>query len=238
MKCGIYVIQNKITGDCYFGQSVNVYKRLNGHLVCLTQGHHDNSRLLHAFSKYGRDNFIFAVILYCEQSELTHYEQLCVDTFQSTYNLSRECVNSRKGMKSSEETKRKLREAWKHRKVRSPSEETRRKIAAAGMGRKLSDEARRKVSAAMIGNTHTKGRKLSDAHKAKIANVWKGRKHTDEARMRLRESHLGHVMSDQCKEKLRIRMQGNQYAVGHIPSAEAIAQRLETKRKNRLKNVE
>lgn len=55
-------------------------------------------------------------------------------------------------------------EPWN--KGRSFSEETRAKMSAAAEGRKLSDVAREKVSASLIGNTRTKGKPWSEARRA------------------------------------------------------------------------
>ena len=234
---GVYVIQNKINGDCYFGQSVRVSHRLECHIDCLVHGHHDNSRLLRAVNKYGIDNFIFAPIIYCEKCDLTYYEQKCVDIFQSTYNICKECVNSRKGAKHSEETRNRLSIAWQKRRLVPFSDETRKKIADGHKGVKLSAEVRQKIREALTGNANSKGRKLSTGHKAKIGAAGRGKKASPETLVRLRESHFGHVMPDAQKERLRVYMLGNKRAATGKQSAEVIARRMEGKRKAALRRL-
>ena len=63
---GVYKIVNKATGQCYVGQSQRVKKRIKEHFRLLRWGKHNNSRLQHAYNKYGSDNFAGHVEVYCE----------------------------------------------------------------------------------------------------------------------------------------------------------------------------
>lgn len=71
------------------------------------------------------------------------------------------------------------------------------------LGKKLSDEAKAKMSAAKIGKTSpTKGKKLSDEHKAKISAAKIGKKLSDEAKDRMSAAKKGIKHSDEHKAKL------------------------------------
>ena len=63
---GVYKIVNKATGQCYVGQSQRVKKRLKEHFRLLRWNKHNNPRLQHAYNKYGSDNFVGCVEVYCE----------------------------------------------------------------------------------------------------------------------------------------------------------------------------
>lgn len=53
------------------------------------------------------------------------------------------------------------------------------KVKLINVGRKLTPEHKAKISAAGIGNAHTKGRPLSEEHKAKVSAALKGRPKTE-----------------------------------------------------------
>lgn len=63
---GIYKLVNKATGQCYVGQSQYVKKRLKEHFRLLRWGKHSNPRLQYAYNKYGADNFVGEIEIYCE----------------------------------------------------------------------------------------------------------------------------------------------------------------------------
>ena len=113
MSSGIYKITNIATGDFYIGQSINIEKRKIYHLWELHKNRHSNEYLQRAYNKYGKENFVFEIILYCEPFELTRYEQALVDRWNPSYNMHVLCVDSAKGVKRSEETKKKIEESRK-----------------------------------------------------------------------------------------------------------------------------
>ncbi len=59
---GIYRILCKVTGDCYIGQSRDIYLRWSGHRNKLRKGEHLSVRLQSDWNKYGESAFEFAVI--------------------------------------------------------------------------------------------------------------------------------------------------------------------------------
>ena len=54
--CGIYLIENKINGKKYIGQSINIYKRFREHCFLSNKNH---SYIDNAIHKYGKENFIY-----------------------------------------------------------------------------------------------------------------------------------------------------------------------------------
>ena len=99
LNCGIYKIENILNGDCYIGQSKHLNKREKQHFKELLENKHDNRYLQNSYNKYGCENFIFKVVIYCELNELSYYEQSLVDLFSPAYNIRKECVDSNKGTK-------------------------------------------------------------------------------------------------------------------------------------------
>lgn len=178
MSSGIYKITNIATGDFYIGQSINIEKRKIYHLWELHKNRHSNEYLQRAYNKYGKENFVFEIILYCEPFELTRYEQALVDRWNPSYNMHVLCVDSAKGVKRSEETKKKM-SAWQ-------------------VGKYMSDETRAKISKSLTG-TH-----LSDETKRKISEKFKGIVKgpiTEEHRKHLSESHRGLSVSEETRIK-------------------------------------
>jgi group I intron endonuclease len=106
-NCGVYKIENVLNGDAYIGQSIDIPHRIRYHSRNLKIGSHYNIHLQRAFNKYGEKNFIFEPVLFCEKKELTRYEQFFVDSIGS-YNICKECVESTKGLKMSDDAKAKM----------------------------------------------------------------------------------------------------------------------------------
>ena len=66
MTCGIYMIQNKVNGKIYIGQSVNIEDRWGEHKYELNKGYHHNKHLQRSWNKDGQENFEFTIICECE----------------------------------------------------------------------------------------------------------------------------------------------------------------------------
>ena len=182
-RSGIYKIQSKIKPyRFYIGSAVNISRRYSVHLWNLKRGTHHSTKMKNHYNKYGKDDFILSVVLYCDKNELITKEQLCIDLYNPFFN---ECkiAGSNLGIKRTEETKRKISASEKGKIV---SEETKRKLREFNTGRKLSEEAKRKISEAGKGRIQTiekrrklsiasKGRVLSEETKRKISIAQKGR---------------------------------------------------------------
>ena len=82
-KCGIYLIENKTTGQKYIGQSINIPQRWKKHC----SGQYDNkSRIDRAIKKQGTDNFTLQTItqLPNDQQLLNQHEKYGIN-FYNTY---------------------------------------------------------------------------------------------------------------------------------------------------------
>ena len=67
--CGIYKIVNKVTGQCYVGQSQRMEKRIKEHFRLLRWNKHTNQHLQNAYNKYGVENFYGAIEVECYNLE-------------------------------------------------------------------------------------------------------------------------------------------------------------------------
>lgn len=113
MKSGIYCIRNINNNKKYIGQSYILRERMYAfHSGC--------TALNAAIDKYGKENFEYGVILYCEIDDLDFYEIECIKIFHSHYtewgyNISWGGNAPMRGRAFPEEGKIKLREALKGR---------------------------------------------------------------------------------------------------------------------------
>lgn len=83
---GIYKICNIKNGKFYIGSSVNIRKRRTNHLYRLEAGNSSSPILQRAFNKYGRDNFEFSVLEFCDDGVLISREQYWIDLLSPQYN--------------------------------------------------------------------------------------------------------------------------------------------------------
>lgn len=81
MASGVYKIVNTITGKVYIGSSSNLEKREYAHFYYLERNNHANKHLQSAYLKYGKESFIFRVIMNCPVSDLIKMEQETLDSY-------------------------------------------------------------------------------------------------------------------------------------------------------------
>lgn len=86
---GIYRIQNKQDGKCYYGSSANIEKRLTQHLKTLRNSTHHNAHLQRAWNKYGEDVFVFEIVEECEPDQMLIREQYYLDINVDGYNIGK-----------------------------------------------------------------------------------------------------------------------------------------------------
>lgn len=86
---GIYKIQNKITGQTYVGQSVDIERRWKQHKSLST---YKDAPLYEDVRKLGWDKFSFGILEVCEEHELNAKEKYWIDlynSFDDGYNQTR-----------------------------------------------------------------------------------------------------------------------------------------------------
>ncbi len=102
----IYWIRNTINNQIYVGSSISVVKRWDSHKRELKSNRHHSPILQHAWNKYGESNFIFEVILTCDDTLVRYYEQQFLDEWKPEYNSSPSAGGFLLGHVVTEETRR------------------------------------------------------------------------------------------------------------------------------------
>lgn len=186
MKSGIYLIVNLTNNKVYVGSAVDTDDRWRLHKLELNRNNHCNRHLQAAWLSYGESNFLFCVIELTEN--LLQREQFWIQHFNATnhevgYNICAFARN-RKGVKASDETRRKLSEAHK--------------------GHRHSEEFKRNMSERLKGNQHVTGRKQTkeEIEKRRLANT--GKKRTNEAKAKMSAAQTGRIVSVETRLKMSI----------------------------------
>lgn len=133
---GIYQIRNIINGNLYIGSAKDLVKRRYQHNTGLYTNTHYNQHLQRAFNKYGKENFIFEILEYCEPNKetLLQIEQKYINLLDPKYNMLK-IAGSALGYKHSEETKKNTSIRMRNRVI---SDETRKRMSVSQTGKKLS----------------------------------------------------------------------------------------------------
>ena len=143
----------------YIGSSANVQHRIWEHLNCLEKNKHHSVVLQREFNKYGLEKFKFYLVKEIkkrDRGKLVYWEQYFIDYYSPEYNmcpeafscLGRICTQSHRdkiakairGIKRSEETKRRVAKGWERRRQYPVSEETRKRLSEVWKGRKQTPE--------------------------------------------------------------------------------------------------
>lgn len=178
MRAGIYSITNNVDGKVYIGQSQDVDKRCRYHFIILRNGNHINKHLQNAYNKYGENSFTFDIIEECcvdslDEREIFYIEKL--KAFNNGYNMTIG-GGGRRGYQLSDESKEKIRQALYGNKAflgRKHSDETKKKISIANKGHEVSEKQRLQISESQ------KGRKrppITEEHRRKLSEWQKGKK--------------------------------------------------------------
>lgn len=163
---------------------MNFGDRFDSHKSLLNNNKHFNTKLQNAWNKYGEDSFVFEIVEAIDKEQPVekfnelekHYIQ-SYNSINSGYNIS-VGGDGAAGRHMSEATKRKIGE----------------KNRINGLGRKVSEETKKKMSVAHSGFVHT-----------------------DESKEKLRRSHSGKQMSDETKQKLHDSLKGRPKTVNLTP---------------------
>ena len=176
--CGIYQIRNMINNHIYIGSSKNIYGRVKEHNDSLYNGNHHNLYLQRAFNKYGCDNFTYEILILCDIDMLLLYEQRFIDGWKPAYNISH--------IAGKVEWTKELRDV-----VANTSRGNKNRL---GKKCPLSDETRRRMSLAQMGNTKTRGQKRSAEFGKIVADRNRSRVgwiHTEQSKLKMSESRKG-----------------------------------------------
>ncbi len=170
----------------YIGQTQNFKKRKSKHLYRFRKNNHSNKKMQNVFNKY--DEPIFHIVEECEIEELNEREQFYFNLLfddPKCLNLSSCAEATRRGMKTSEDVKKRLSILNKGKKH---SEETKIKLSKITkgknhplFGKKHSEETKKKISKSRKGKTkgenhHYFGKKQSEEVKRKIYENHKSKK--------------------------------------------------------------
>lgn len=182
MKTGfIYCITCLPTGKLYFGQTMrSIKRRFEAHKREAIR--EPDCKFHRAIQKYGEANFIVEEVMFVEaptKKELKRKLDYFECYFISRYDTKKHGYNSTDGGEPSPMLGR------KH------SDETRKKIGKAALGRKLSIKTKRKISQGNRGKKYTKEtcQKISEA-KMGYPSPMKGKHHSEESKRKMRESRL------------------------------------------------
>ena len=151
--CGVYKITSP-NNRVYIGQSINIRKRFSDYKCIKCK---DQSRLYNSLRKYGVDKHKFEILHQCEPEKLNELEVYYIELFQ--------CFNNEYGLnlKSGGDSQYNI------------SDETRLKMSLANIGKKHSEESKRKMSESKKGiPAHNKGVSMTDEQKVKVSLAKKG----------------------------------------------------------------
>jgi group I intron endonuclease len=201
MESGIYKIESKYNPDhIYIGSAVNIKTRWNVHLHLLRNNKHANKKLQNHFNKYSESDLVFIIIEPCFPEFLTIREQYYIDTLNPYFNIL-SIAGSWLNYHHTKESREKMCISQKGNKN--------------GLGKKRSDETKRKQSETMLKNGYVppsrKGMKfsketlnqMSDSQK-RIGNKppsWLGKTHSEETKKKMRLASIGKDKSRESVEK-------------------------------------
>lgn len=226
-RSGIYEILNSVNGKRYIGSAVSLRSRWSEHRSHLARGSHHSRHLQAAWRKYGADAFSFRPLILCSKENLLFYEQIAMDAMNPEYNVAR-IAGSSIGC------------------IRTP--ETRAKIADKARGRKWTDEARKKLSAAvkgrilslehvahLMGNKHAAGLKHTDEWKLANSARQRGMKRPKDAayRAKIAATLTGRKLTAEHRAKVAAALRGKKRGP-YGPRKPEVAERMARLRASRI----
>ena len=172
---GVYQIKSiSYPERLYIGSAVNIKYRWKSHLRELKIGKHGNHKLQYHFNKYGDGDLQFSILCQCERKELITKEQFFIDYYNPYFNICK-IAGSKLGV--------------------VPTKETCDKISRAKIGRKDSDETRKRKSMGKMGNKCSLGVTPWNKGLPKELNPLTGRKQSKDTIDKKSKSLKGHPVS-------------------------------------------
>lgn len=216
-QVGIYVIKHTPTGHCYVGQSSNIKLRWRGHRTLLNGGCHHSPRLQNAWNRYGAEQFAFEIVSLCPVGLLTEQEQYFIDTLLSVFNVAK-IAGTRRGVPHPPEVRARIAAKLAG---HIKSKETCARLSAALVGRKLSPDHCAKISENKSN--------VSDETRRKLSAAAKGRRHSNETKAKMGLAHKGRIVSAETRDKLRSVFLGRQFSEETRAKMSASARRAQRK---------
>lgn len=154
---GIYKITCTTTKKIYIGSAINLYARKVWHWSALRHNRHGNTKLQRAWNKYEEASFVFEVLElvlapFLLEREQYYFQKLRPFDRGKGYNILA-VAGSAYGYKHSDDARKKMSEAGKRRVAENPmSLEQRAALSKKMKGRVFTEEWRRKIGQAQLGN--------------------------------------------------------------------------------------
>ena len=196
-QASIYTLRHLPTNRCYVGHTTQKpFDRLYGHLKDLVGGTHLSTFMQNVWNKYGNGEFEFELLEFCLIENRLDREQFWIDTLNSVFNIAK-VAGSTYGTKRTFEDRQKFSEIQKragnvkkylhtdaarkrHREVVS-SIEYREKMSKVMKGRVVTEETRKRMSAARQQLLATGWRlQVSEFSRQQTSKRFKGKKKTPE----------------------------------------------------------
>lgn len=189
---GIYTITNQIDNKIYVGYTNNFRYRYTDHVNDLKGNRHCNTYLQNAWNKYGKENFLFEILVECPEHLLVseeHYWATLLNTHDDKYGynilptnpegqikFTKEIVQKRQNTrrKRAEEKGYWFTEEWKQ---AARERETGKKQSAETIRKRL--ETFKKIGYVPKPPSF-KGKKLSEYQLKRLSEVHKGKKISEE----------------------------------------------------------
>jgi group I intron endonuclease len=213
MAGGIYHILNTVNGKRYIGSARNIDTRWKQHRRELRENRHHSITLQRAWNKYGEQAFVFEILDEIDYSSILLVAEQCYLSMNFGENGEKLGYNIYPTAGGSKGAKHRP-EVIARRIGRKCTEESRRKMSESHIGKLLPEEQKRK-----IGEAHKKwhtdpenkkkhhethmGRFCSEETRHKISERQKGKVIPIDQRIRISNTLMGKVQSEETKEKRR-----------------------------------
>jgi group I intron endonuclease len=226
VKTYIYIIENKLNGDCYVGKTNDVERRWKKHRSNVRSG---STHLSRAMRKHGIENFEIRVVdehddeMYALQTLEPMWIQHLRESGVGLYNMT-EGGEGISGLKHSSETISKMSQSQMGRIV---SEESKEKIREKLKGVRPSEASIAKIKENLTGR---KKPARSEAHRKNLGESLRGRVQSDTEKEIRRQSALksdkvGHPIDEATRKKIAESLRGQ------VQSEETRARRAESMRR-------